>query len=392
MTGTPRPLLLTVGGSPAPIVAQLIALQPENVHALVTEESADVWPRVLEATAALEARAGREFRCDATATLVPAHDISGIESAALAATATWNDWSLGYAGGTPAMSAGAFRAWRSGPGERAMTQAAGPAAWYVVENGDALVDHRGDWVDVTRAMAGRNLSFRELLCMNGVEPCGPLERWDPIPPSQDARGLRRLLWDIPDRHRRSERAHADDRLGQLIGEALATIGHRGGAEVYRNNHVTVPDKAAARLSLPLAVVTGFTLRLVEVLGYEPDPTTPARDPSSRPNTEPQVSVNWQRIAQAKEAMFAAEWKARQVGGLQAKAACLITAPGRCGRHIAGVICPDTGPRTEPGDLLPDRPWARDRVTAFSRHDLISEVDALLFGTEPGPMGKWLIHE
>ena len=135
-------LVVTVGGSPVPVLLALAALRPAHVVALVTRASHPVWDRTVEAAHRLVGWSGTSE----VVTVVNHDPASTVEALAELERAGLRDWSLAYAGGTPTMSAVSFARWHSGPGSAGpgstgTAGAAVPRAWYVAEAGDLLVSH-----------------------------------------------------------------------------------------------------------------------------------------------------------------------------------------------------------------------------------------------------------
>ena len=108
-------LVVTVGGSPVPVLLAMLALRPERVIAIHTAQSRPVWQRVEELYR-------RWLRDDEGHSEAPTQDLSVDEFevaphsaddtvVALASLDGVDPWSLAYAGGTPTMSAAAFGEW-----------------------------------------------------------------------------------------------------------------------------------------------------------------------------------------------------------------------------------------------------------------------------------------
>lgn len=389
------PLLVTVGGSPAPVLAQLLTLRPDQAHVVVSAESLRVWDRAMAAYQSLEAMAGRDPDPSVAVSVVAAHDLLAIETAVEGAARAWPEWSVAYAGGTPAMSAAAVRVWwRSG--QQANLGAEVPmafqsAAWYVAENGDAVVNERGGVINVREILGGRSLSLAQLLRLNDVEPLGSDEHWRLVQSDESAAEVRGSLEALPQQCPAVDRPAADARLQQVVTTALATVTREAGVDIYAPTKAAVwHGDARVHVDLPIAVVTGFTLRLFECLGYQPDDRpAPA---SAVAQKGPRQVFRRQVVARAKEALFEAQWKARLTGGTHGRAACLCTAHGRFGALVAETLWADLGPVTSPDDLVEVGTFAPEPVAAFSMHDLQDELVRMINGWNFGPLGRWLIDE
>ena len=187
-------LVITVGGSPVPIVATLLGLRPANVLAVVSAQSADVWDRAWAAYGLLDsaAKGAQVLKCE-----VPAHDWAAV-TGELAAAHLAVPWSLGYAGGSPTMSAGAFDVWWTTHQDESTA-----GAWYVAEAGDVLVRHDGCFVELADVLCGRRLTLADFVVMHGLTPAyieRRPERWRPHlsqdPPTQVHQALCNLDAEI----------------------------------------------------------------------------------------------------------------------------------------------------------------------------------------------------
>ena len=196
-------LVVTVGGSPVPVLLAMLALRPHRIIAIHTAQSRVVWQRVEELYRRIRAdHAGRQTVGDqghhlvVEACQVAPHEASQTV-AALVDLRDGPAWSLAYAGGTPTISAAAFGAWWEANGDVAQGPdtahsefiADGPGAWYVAEDGDSLIRHDGVLLESRDVLAERIFTLVDVMRLHGMEPLGDLDRWTAHLPSRTP-GLR----------------------------------------------------------------------------------------------------------------------------------------------------------------------------------------------------------
>lgn len=213
-------LVVTVGGSPVPVLLALAALRPAHVVALVTRASHPVWDRTVEAAHRLVGWSGTSE----VVTVVNHDPASTVEALAELERAGLRDWSLAYAGGTPTMSAVSFARWHSGPGSAGpgstgTAGAAVPRAWYVAEAGDLLVSHDDVRMEQADVLGDSTLPLHELVQLHGLHADGfasAPHRWQPVRAEGDPAEISRTMRELPVYGATDERQRLEDGLVELL--------------------------------------------------------------------------------------------------------------------------------------------------------------------------------
>lgn len=358
-------LVVTVGGSPTPVLLALAGLWPTHVVAVVSQASRPVWERCVDAAERLFGWSGSIE----VVTVVDHDPVSMGEALAELEGAGLRDWSLAYAGGTPTMSAICVARWHAGPGSASPPGEAGPRAWYAAEAGDVLVSHDGVEVKQADVLGAATVPLHEMVALHGSHADAfdrAPQRWQPIVSAGDPAQLATTLRELPVYGASHNRDALEAALVQAVGEAVALVAaDHPSTAVYRPVKASRPDGWELHDPRGLVVVSGLSVRVLTVAGFD------------RPWPDKPLLLRRQRVGDLKEQLFAAYDVARGVGGLHARAAVLGTDPSPSARDEVRPMWADVGPLTQPDDL-PDRegdedpPWPP--MTAFAWDDLIEAVD------------------
>lgn len=382
-------LVITVGGSPVPVLLTLLGLQPERVTAITSPRSDVVWQRVWSAFVDLAPAYGA---LTPRVVEVPARDLAAATRAVgEEADAAEEPVHLGYSGGSAAMSAGAFLGWWREVGvPSSAVQEGGPAAWYVAEHGDALVRHDGGYVEAADILGTRNLGLVAMLHLHGLESAGLDKRpdaWTPRQPAAEAPAVRDAIRRLPIGGMAKDLDVLRRQAEAQVVDALALIGLRGGVDVYPRLRATSPavgEEPGSSVDLGLACVRGLRLRMIEVASYR----------RAKPGA-PEVTRRWPP-GPLKEALFDAASRARLAGGLHAGAGLVSLEPRRANAHpVVEMLWRDTGPLTAPARLgYPGQEGepALPAMTAFAEAELLEslrEIDDEVPLIEGNDLTRWL---
>lgn len=337
-------LVLTVGGSPVPVLLTLLGLRPARVTAVVSAASAGVWGRVWQSYLGLEP-AGAAVAHDVVE--VPAFDAAAVDRAVTDVAADGRaPFDLGYSGGSPAMTAGAFGAWWAAFGARSADSGVG--AWYVAEEGDALIRHDGLFVEAGDVMAGRHLTLAAMVRLHGLEPAGLVARpeaWEPYPCPTDHRAVRKALRQLPETGDTRDRERLQAAAVAAALDSIAVIGGAAGLAVHAPVRVldTSPDGRLGEASpLGICLVQGLALRMIEVAGYR------------RKDADAQTLTRRWKASWLKEALFDAEVRARRAGGVRTDTALMSLEASRPNETLAvETLWRDIGPLSTPPRLAFD---------------------------------------
>jgi hypothetical protein len=359
-------LVVTVGGSPVPVLLALAALRPAHVVALVTQASHPVWDRVVAAAGTLVGWSGTT-----EAVTVVNHDpTSTATSLEHLEDAGMREWSLAYAGGTPTMSAVAFARWQAGPGAVVQSSSVQPRAWYVAEAGDVLVSHDDVVLHQSDALTSASIPLADMVVLHGLHPdrfeAAP-EQWQPVPGDDDPAVLSAALDELPVYGASAERDSLDARLVDVVARAVARVAaDQPATRVYRPVKASRADgREFDGRTRGIVAVTGLSVRLLSVAGY-------ARSSPDKP-----LVLRRMPVGDLKEQLFTAYDVARGLGGLHARAAVLGTDTSPSAHDEVRTIWADIGPLSQPDDLphpdSDDPPWPP--MTAFAWSDLVEAVQA-----------------
>jgi hypothetical protein len=362
-------LVMTVGGSPLPLLRTLLVLRPDRLVALTTTESAPVLDRLITVLRELDPGAVPNLQ----GLTVPAHDLPGLERAC-AGVLHEAPADVCYAGGTWAMSAALMRAFLSSGG-------AG-TAWYVADDGDLLIGHRGKTLDTRPAMETTPLDLRQMLALHGALP----QRWrdnEPIPPAPDAARLYRQLQSLPKAVEGAQAAASGKAVTSAVLTAVATlVGDQG--TVYPESRIALRAGGREREQvLPPTLVSRGRLTVLSIPGF-----TRAKHPRG-----PRTFDRSTGLGTLKESLYAAHFLATRGGGAHARAGSITTDPG--GDGGASRLRQDLGPDTVPDVIDPADPTRRvephPRIASFSLKDLYEGVAnvAIDVGLAAG-ITEWLL--
>jgi len=375
-------LVVTVGGSPVPVLLVLAALRPAHAVALVTQASQPVWERVVEAADRLIGWSGTKE----TVTVVNHDPVSTVEALAQLEDAGLRDWSLAYAGGTPTMSAMSFARWKAGAGLGLRPGTGGPRAWYVAEAGDLLVSHDDVRLEQANVLGPVTLPLHEMVALHGLHADGfdaAPQRWQPVPGDTDPVEVSRVLGGLPVFGASHDRDSLDSSLVEAAAGAVARlVADHPSTSVYRPVKASRPDGRQLEDPHGLAVVTGMSVRVLSVAGF------------ARPWPDKPMLLRRRQVSDLKEQLFGAFDVARGFGGLHARAAVLGTDTSPSAQDEVRTIWADIGPLSRPDDLSDpgrdqDPPWPP--MTAFCWADLLEAVEQVsspddLHGTD---LYRWL---
>ena len=150
-----------------------------------------------------------------------------------------------------------------------------------------------------------------------------------------------------------ERQPLEDALVEAVGRALARLAADDPATaVYRPVKASRPDGWQLDDPHGLVVVTGFSVRVLSVAGFD------------KPWSDKPLLVRRQRVGDLKEQLFAAFDVAQGLGGTHSRAAVLGTDTSPSARDEVTPMWADIGPLTQPDDL-PDRDGRRRRPSVAS---------------------------
>lgn len=390
-------LVVTVGGSPVPVLLTLLGLRPTTVTALVSAESTRVWQRIWSAYGGL---VPDQVGVPPKVFVVPAFDVAAVaEVVAREADEVQRDGrtlQLGYSAGSPAMSAGAFQGWwrtRAGgeghsPG-RGTDAVAG--AWYVAEEGDALIRHDGVYIEAPDILNGRNLTLAGMVELHGLVPVGrgsSPHKWEPHRSGVDTRGARAALQGLPRRGAPRDLAALQSAATATVLDALTLVGDVRGVDTYPPTIASEPVAGQGQgriVGIGISAVQGLAFRMFEVAAYR-----------RRRLVSGDVATRQWRPGPLKEAMFDAEGRARQVGGIRADTALLsLEVPERNHCPAVELLWRDVGPLTAPARLAlgavagePPLP----STTAFSLQELygaLLDVERRVAPAEGNDLLRWL---
>lgn len=369
-------LLVTVGGSPLPVLISLVALRPVEIHALVTSESVDVWQRMLATYAEL-------LDCEptdivATSTRVSGHDLTAIDEVAERVLDT-GDWGVSYAGGLAAMSGAVVRQFLRKYDR--LDRPAEAVAWYVAEDGDVMSGDRGEVLDVPSAARGVALSLEQMLRLHAAVPV--VERFVPeVGVTGDPRNLHHELATLPKRVRPERIMPESDNYQWAVAEALSfCLRAHAACRVYFNQLASIQseDGTEVQWKLPIAIVNGFHLYLIEAPGFVKNPDWSAGG-----------SQCW-RLGALKEKAFTAQYLAHRVGGVHGRSAIVVPKPSAGNlANLSNDFGPDSLPDDLPRGQNPGREPGLPRTHVFGlsdvRESLAAEIAGLVDTTE---LIEWL---
>jgi hypothetical protein len=384
-------LVVTVGGSPVPVLLTLLGLRPARVTAVVSQESTPVWTRLWQAYRGLAPDAPE---ITPKVVVVPPFDVAAASEAVhQEAREFGGPFHLGYSGGSPAMSAGAFGAWWSAYGASASGQQADldGAAWYVAEEGDALVRHEGVFVEARDILAGRSLTLAAMVELHGLEPAGieaRPDRWEPHSCALDPRSARKALRQLAAAGEPRELPQLNAAADSAVLDALTLIGDSAGVTTYGPTRLVdhpTDDRPRQSIELGICVIDGLTLKMVTVAAYR----------RHKAAVGDIVTRRWS-AGQLKEALFDAEVRARRAGGIRVDTGLLsleVPQPNR--RPVVEALWRDIGPLSSPprlesgeGEGEPPLP----STTAFSLNEVYEALKDLERGTDPvdgNDLARWL---
>ena len=412
-------LVVTVGGSPVPVLLAMLALRPHRVIAIHTAQSRVVWQRVEELYRRIRAdHAGRQTVGDQghhlvveTCQVAP-HEASQTV-AALVDLRDGPAWSLAYAGGTPTISAAAFGAWWEANGDLAQGPdtaysefiADGPGAWYVAEDGDSLIRHDGVLLESRDVLAERIFTLVDVMRLHGMEPLRDLDRWTAHLPSRTPMDVARQIGGMRPTYRRDQRAEIEAEVQALLLDAVAHLAGLGGGRTFALGTLEAVDTAETineRTPADIVVVNGLSIGVLRPAVFPRFPVEHQRpEASGRPTKSSKIDFVW-TPGQLKEQLFDAQRLAQAIGGIRARCAVqVLTGPNRRGLspELAAVV--DAGPDFRPGRLGLSRVRGVDPVdplpaiTGFNRADLAYALLECAQGTpltDCDEMSRWLAWE
>jgi hypothetical protein len=368
-------LVVTVGGSPVPVLLAMLALRPRQVVALHTAQSRVVWDRVEQLYRRLVSGGpGGSVAAplEVEAIQVPPHDAAETVDS-LAGLGGRTGWSLAYGGGTPTMSAAAFRTWWQAhrwdaawdeveeTAAKSPSDAAASGAWYAAEDGDVLLRQDGLFVESRDILAGLEVSLVDLMRLHGAEPQGREALWREQVPQLTPMNVASQIISMPSVFTPDQRQQVEKDVRELITEGLAIVAARGGAKVYPVGAFEVVDSGLHVHPGPLvdiAVVQGLALGLLRLAVFPSSTGKPSSDQAIVPAGAKRITFNW-RAGAIKEQLFDAEAVARSLGGIRARSAVLtLSKASRYGPSPEVVAVVDVGPDFRPGRLgLPTSPNA-----------------------------------
>jgi len=288
------------------------------------------------------------------------------------------------------MSGGAFAAWWTEVGEAAGEGPADPGGWYVAEEGDALIRHDGLYIDTADILGDVTVGLADVVAMHGLVPRGrekSPQRWEPHRPSIRPAQARDALLRLPRTGARKDRVRLDRAATEATLDSLALLAESGGAVAYGPTIAGLPTSTGSGLEevhLPIAVVNGLSLRIIQPAGYAPTQ-----------GHEAELTLRW-RVGAAKEALYDAARRARQAGGVHAAAALMILERPREGQaSVPEVLWRDIGPLTAPARLTDgeiDAPGPLPALTAFGVDELLEALTDLergLSAAEGNDLVRWV---
>lgn len=363
-------LVMTVGGSPLPLLRTLLALRPKDLVALATTESEPVFNRLLHVLGELDADAVPDTQLQ----LVPAHDVAAAQRISADAVAVLGT-DICYTGGTWAMSVGLMRAFLASGGRG--------TAWYAVDDGDVLLGHDGQTLDTRPAIGASPVNLRQMLDLHAARPDGwrdvePIAPVDPAKLSQELQRMPKLV-EGPQAAQRSQE------LTTLVLRAVATLVGDAGA-VYPSSRILLRGGGRQRIEpLPPVMVHRGRLTVLAIPGF-------TRSESRKP---PKTFDRTTDLGALKEALYAAEFLAVRGGGMHARAVSIATDPW--GDGGAGRLWQDVGPDTAPDIIDPADPDRRTeampRLGSFSFADLLVGLSNKAFDSGlAAPITAWLLGE
>lgn len=348
----------------------LLTLRPTEVVALTTAASAPTVQRLRAVHQELAQDPGLAIR----EVCVPALDLpelNGMSARVLAEGPA----SVCYAGGTPAMSAALMRQFLERADECA-------TAWYVADDGDVLLGHRGEVRDTRPEMAAAPLTLRQMMLLHGTLPPNWREP-GPIEPPTSLRAEYLRLQSMPRSVAGPDAAEACRSLITAVLSALAGIVGSAGS-VYPESRVVVKGRSGERTeTLPPCIITGGRLTSLSIPAY----TRSARRTGSKPFDRSTA------LGSLKEGLYAVAFLAQLAGGVHARALSIATDPS--GDGGAERLLQDLGPMTLPDLIDPADPARRispsGRLGSFSFQDLLIGLSNRVFDVGlRTPITSWLL--